>query len=394
LFEPSPEKTNEERFRQEFREQRQRLRALPLQVDIEITTRCNLRCFTCPKTYGSERGADLDRDLFDRIAAAVFPTARSVNLSGFGEPMLARDFPHFFDSAIAAGLEVGFITNGTRLTAEWIDRFAATPTHLFVSVDAASVETAAAMRPGLDWPRLRDLLKRWAAARSASPQSGARLLFNFVATRRNVHELPDVADLAAECGAARVEVLNFCTDGVGDAAKEERLSRDLVPTRQYFAEAAKRAATHGVSLLIPPGLAERDPRDAGRQSLERLLDACEAPLALNPPGAKYPVRCSAPWFRTYVNLRGDVRPCCWYPHAMGNLRERAFDAIWNGSAYRKMRRRINTRFPHLGCKECQLVWGIAAGSPESVFQSEKLADRFHTQLQRLRRRWARWRARL
>ena len=44
------------------------------------------------------------------------------------------------------------------------------------------------------------------------------------------------------------------------------------------------------------------------------------------------------------------------------------------------------RFPHLGCKTCVMTWGITAGQPDLIFEQEKLLDRSHTFLQRVRRR--------
>lgn len=373
---------NEALFEKDFKERREIVDCKPIQVDIEITTRCNLRCLTCPKTYSTEKGAHIRRKVFDSFAEATFETARSVNLSGFGEPMLSPDFEYFFQRSVDAGLDVGFITNGTLLTEAWIERLLQARTYIFVSVDAATPETSRIMRPQLDFKRLVHHLHLWRRLRDQSEKTKAHLLFNFVPTRQNIRELPDVITLAANAGAERVEVLNMRLEGLEHKAQEQSLEKDKSLAAEWFANGRMRAAELKIDLILPPGY----DRTLDALSAEEVAQTVDTPLEINPQGSKYPLACSAPWFRIYVNLQGDVFPCCEYPFAMGNLVMEEFDRIWNGPHYRRMRKRINTRFPQLGCKECQLVWGITSGMPDDIFKRERIVDRLHTYMQRLRRK--------
>jgi len=372
---------NETLFKKEFRERTEIPQCLPMQVDIEITTRCNLRCFTCPKTYSKEKGVHINRELFERFAQATFETARSVNLTGFGEPMLCPDFEYFFNKSVSAELEVGFITNGTLLSPSWLERFLQAKTHVFVSVDAATPQTSRLMRPQLDFDRLVQNLQLWNRLKAQNPDSKAHLRFNFVPTRKNVHELPGVIELAAKVGAERVEVLNMRLNDLAESARKESLVFHIPLARKWFGKAREKAEALNLDLILPPGF-DTSVDDASAEEIARNVDT---PVEVNLPGSKYPLACSAPWFRINVNIRGDVFPCCWYPFPMGNLVRENFDQIWHGEKYRKMRRRINTRFPHLGCKECLMIWGITAGMPEAIFRKEHLVDRMHTFLQKLRR---------
>ena len=83
-------KINLELFQQEFHARHERIDALPVQIDYETTSRCNLRCFTCTKSYSDEKGKDSSPELFDKVADALFDTAISINLTGYGEPMLSK----------------------------------------------------------------------------------------------------------------------------------------------------------------------------------------------------------------------------------------------------------------------------------------------------------------
>ena len=83
---------------------------------IEVTTRCVLRCVMCPRVALAQqwREMDLPWETFHRIACA-FPLAQHVHLQGWGEPLL---HPRLFDMialAKEAGCRAGLTTNGMRL---------------------------------------------------------------------------------------------------------------------------------------------------------------------------------------------------------------------------------------------------------------------------------------
>lgn len=383
--EQTARRRNEELFRLDFAENRPVARCKPIQIDFETTTRCNLRCFTCPKTYTRDKGADSPVELFDKTADALFETAASINLTGFGEPMISPHFAYFYTRSVEAGLDVGFVSNGTCFDERWMERFSADPVHLFVSVDAADAATMKIMRPQLDFEKFRRNIELYGSIRErAGAAHRARLYFQFVPTLHNLDSLPEVIEWAARAGASRVEVFSFRTQGLDEEAVRQHISN--APGRaQRIYEAARQTAEHlDMPLVLPAGVAgELTSETAG----ETAGETC-APTRTNPSGAKYPLACSAPWFRVSVYINGAVHPCCWYPFAMGNLNQQSFDDIWNGELYQRFRRKINTRFPQLGCKSCPLTWGITAGRPEAIFEREGGLDRAHTSLQRWRRRRA------
>jgi radical SAM protein with 4Fe4S-binding SPASM domain len=264
-----------------------------------------------------------------------------------------------------------------------MERFSGDRVHLFLSIDAADAPTMKVMRPQLDIEKLRrnlGLYRRLRDGRGAAHH--ARLYFQFVPTLRNIEQLPGVVEWARESGAVRVEVLNYRTEAIGEEAVDAHIRGDLDRARRAFERAQRRAAELGVPLALPLGY----DKDVTPAEAEEVADLIHAPVRVNPPGSKYPLACSAPWFRINVYENGDIRPCCWYRYPMGNLFRESFETIWNGAAYRKMRRRINSRFPHLGCKTCVMTWGITAGQPDRLFEQERLLDRTHTALQRMRRR--------
>lgn len=94
----------------------------PMHLDIEMSSRCNLKCTFCARTVRVEAGIwreirDIEPDLFkkivdDSIVAGVY----ALNLNILGEPLLHRDLPDLVRYAKDVGiLDVFFHTNAVLL---------------------------------------------------------------------------------------------------------------------------------------------------------------------------------------------------------------------------------------------------------------------------------------
>lgn len=72
--------------------------------------------------------------------------------------------------------------------------------------------------------------------------------------------------------------------------------------------------------------------------------------------------CFDPWERFMVRADGEVFPCCQsqtFPElTLGSIHKQSFEDIWNGDAYRSMRRTINTDNPPPVCAICPRKIGL------------------------------------
>ncbi|MHB1415515.1 MAG: radical SAM protein [Chloroflexota bacterium] len=189
-----------------------RVDPLLARVHVEPTTSCNLSCRTCVRQSWEEPLGFMEMDTFHRLVEGLRPISslRSVSFWGIGEPLL---HPHIVEMvALAKGLgaRTEIITNGLLLTrkksAALIE---AGLDSLVVSVDGVSEERYEDVRPG---PGLGQVLKNIEALqdlRVTRPQENPEVGLEFVAMRRNIHDLPHVARLALEVGATRVIVTNL-----------------------------------------------------------------------------------------------------------------------------------------------------------------------------------------
>ncbi len=64
--------------------------------------------------------------------------------------------------------------------------------------------------------------------------------------------------------------------------------------------------------------------------------------------------CLFPWDWTCITERGEIRPCPASRRVLGDLREKEFPGIWNGSEYLSFRRRLLSPYPLEECRRCSL----------------------------------------
>ncbi len=115
-------------------------------LQVEPTTRCNFTCGFCAGRAMPQ--SDLDPALFSR-ALASFPALRHVELQGEGESLMHPEFLSLVGSAREKGIKVSFITNGSLLGAEAIERlFAVGVEKISVSIESADADTFRSIRGG------------------------------------------------------------------------------------------------------------------------------------------------------------------------------------------------------------------------------------------------------
>lgn len=98
----------------------------PVEVYAQIARRCNLRCAMCGHEVWKSNSGFMEAELFDRVLAecAANGVKKLHILSGQGEPLLHPQVFEMLEKAVAQGLEVGIVTNGTPLTPERCERLA------------------------------------------------------------------------------------------------------------------------------------------------------------------------------------------------------------------------------------------------------------------------------
>ncbi len=382
------------RFRRDFDGQRPVCSGLPVQIWLETTTRCNLRCRICPRRYGpADEGRDMPVEVFRRIEEALFPALTHIELQGWGEPMFAENFEMFYESARRHGIRVSFITNGTLLTREWLERFVRDGVGLMLSVDAARDATLRDLR-GIGLDRIESAIRQYNEIKSAMPASRSNLHIVFVGIRRNIEQLPELVERAAtQWHAASLLVVHLQRAGLPAEVQAEHLANNPDLADAVFGEAFDLARNLGLMLELPPLFGRRPEADARRQAMaaeaeKQSFHYCGLGLFRSlDPRSPYPNRCPDPWLKAYIEINGSVRPCCAYGRVFGNAARQPFGEIWNGPLYQRLRRKIHSRIPPLFCRECNIIYGITGGNPDACMARLGRWDRAMVWAQWAKRKW-------
>lgn len=207
-------------------------------LQIEVTSRCPLRCTFCPNKSLDKNWiyGDLPWSLFDECIAPHLSRFDLVYLQGWGEPLLHPQLWEMIRAVKAAGCRVGFTTCGSALdetnSARLLD---AGVDILSISFAGATPETHQALRLGSNFRKLVTNVERIARLKkeraAAVIASGAKQSLNreseiasaqktlpattqpllelhFLMLRANIHELPAFVRLAASLGADEAVATN------------------------------------------------------------------------------------------------------------------------------------------------------------------------------------------
>lgn len=266
----------------------------------EVTSACNLSCDYCrgsaTKTPG--RGELSTEDALSFIDE-ISPLSPMIILSG-GEPLLRPDIFELAGHSIEKGMRVALATNGTLLTHEIVDRIASSGvSRVSVSLDGASQKIHDMSRgQGTFGQTLNGIEKL---------MGKIPFQINMTITRKNVHEIAGIMDLAEDFGAAALHLFFLVPTGRG---REEEL----------------------IDPLEQEDLLNWLARECQRRDLEVKI-TCAPQFAriakdIPSPFKRMGSSCLAGTGFVFISRNGDVCPCGYLPVAAGNIRSQSFAEIW------------------------------------------------------------------
>jgi MoaA/NifB/PqqE/SkfB family radical SAM enzyme len=333
--------------------------ALPGELYVEVTNRCNSRCQTCVRTFATLEPA---RDLsLAEVRALVdpLPGLRRVVLHGVGEPLLNAELP-----AMIAYLkqrpdppDVLFNSNAILLTPQNQEALMDAGLDEFrVSIDAAHRALYAHIR-GVDaFDRVAENVAAF-ATRIGAAGRGPRLSLWFTAMRENLADLPALVRLAGRLGVGEVYVQRLVFYGQGLAREEQSLFHTLQAAEEaWLGEAEALAEALGVTLGA-----------SGATRPRQSLAPADARSGRFPGNDRRPwSRCRRPWTLSYVTANGNVLPCCFSPFTtrdypglmLGNAFQTDLAAIWQGRAYQRFRAALQSAAPPEACDRCGVFWSL------------------------------------
>ncbi len=260
---------------------------LPLEVLVELTSRCNFACSHC---YWPDH--DEGRQLpTDRLLRLLEELAEAGTLTlGFtgGEPTLRPDWYRIAARARRLGFLVHLLTNGSTLSETTIDQLS--ELHATVHVSVYALEDA----PFATVTRRAGVVARILDGVRELRRRGVPVILKVPLLAETADHAPRIRELAAEIGA------EFHADGT----IFPRRDGDRTPLRLRL------DPTHAAGLgakLAPEGCTPLEMPDFDRHL------------------------CAAGTRQAFIGATGEVRPCPAFPEVAGSVLHRPFLEVWRSS---------------------------------------------------------------
>jgi len=274
---------------------------IPLAVLAELTHRCPLQCPYCSNPLELEAASkELTTDEWCNVMGELAEIGvLQIHFSG-GEPTVRKDLVALVAHATKVGLYSNLITSAVMLTRERLAQLAeAGLSHVQISVQGA--EPVLADRVG---GFKNGHAKKLDAARWTR-EVGLPLTINAVMHRQNLHQLPQIIDLAVALDADRLEVANV----------------------QYYGWALKNRQA-----LIPTFAQVEDTNRIVAEAQDRLAGVLDIDYVVPDYYAQRPKQCMGGWGRQFFNISpvGKVLPC----HAAESITGMEFDSVRGNKSIR------------------------------------------------------------
>ncbi len=304
---------------------------------IELTTRCPLRCRMCIRTESADwQYQDMTLEDFTKLVPYL-KDVETVVLEGWGESLLYKDLSQCIRLVKKEGPQVGFVTSGMGLTENRVaDLIEAGLDFVGFSISGTTAETHDAIRVNSHLLDIFRLIHLFHEEKKRQGLLRPKMHLVFLMVKENIFEVPSVPLFAQEAGIEEVVLTNICH--TINLWQERQRVFVWENKKNEYEEIVKRAEANAGALNI---------------RLRRpSLSATDVPIC-----EENPLR------NLYISAEGEVAPCVYlYPPlpspfkrifcgrehwnekvSFGNIFNDSFSAIWNCENYVKFRNHFTER---------------------------------------------------
>jgi MoaA/NifB/PqqE/SkfB family radical SAM enzyme len=292
----------------------------PKRIELEVTTKCFLKCPKCEQTYWHEKQENMSFDNFKKIID-MFPDLCEVSLTGIGHGFENPEYMKMLEYLKSKEIVTQFfdpflLINEDRqkqlinMGANWI----------WVSFDGATKETYEACQVGSNYNRVIQNIISFIRLKKEAGTKLPELHFQYIITTTNVHELLKMVDL--------VHTL------IGDT--------QTLTTIQFIKLIPFKENRH-LDPVVSQGLKDQVYARAHRCGN---IDINFVHVKSRPPLNQ----CVA-WTVPFICVDGNVYPCCTLTegnvrhliqsNTMGNVFENDFHEIWSSEKYNDLRNKLH-----------------------------------------------------
>jgi radical SAM protein with 4Fe4S-binding SPASM domain len=300
---------------EEFSKRRTALESMPLVLFVELTQNCNLECPSCRSGEKFHPEWNMVESVFDKLADETFDTALIVDLRGYGESLILKDFPRAADRVLESGARLRLVSNGQINRNDVWDKMMAADSMVALSCDAASPELFAVLRAGGTVEKFKKTARTLVRYRDLHGAPQDVLSIYTVVSGPNLDELGNIVELAGDVGIGRVTFAPV------------QMPLDHPWNLQFHLPRVRQALDHAIEVANVCGV--------------RLKLASSMDPSMNLDGYVKQM-CMHPWAYAYISHEGRVGFCDHLigqpTFTFGSLWEQTFREIWNSKGWQDLRR--------------------------------------------------------
>jgi MoaA/NifB/PqqE/SkfB family radical SAM enzyme len=367
----------------------------PLNVILDLTSRCNLKCVMCyfaatdrlafpPFDRQLSDDGNMPVEVFERIAADLFPKSWRVALACAAEPMIHPRFREIVEIAGRYGVpDLWFPTNLLALTEPTAQALVKNGVRtVAASIDGVTKDTYEKIRVPAKFERLLACLDTLARVRKDAKSKTPRLRIIFTWMKSNRRDLAALPAFAEAHGASEIDVRYVSpTEGV-DVTPELLSGEDPEALNAELSACAHDAVRRGLKLssfpeFEPAESVSRGFVDRARRRLWRLKAGMDRPEYLRYGWYQGVFGCAYPDRNYVIRPNGAVNPCIyWDQDPIGFYPADGLDVIAAGAPLKRIRDGLRSGKPVGTCTTCgerrTALYRLGGTPPSETVQAERL----------------------
>jgi len=289
----------------------------PYTIQIEPTNKCNLNCIMCIRKEVVKKLTGIPINMsFENFKTILdkIPSAMLISIQGQGEPFLNPDIFRMIKYAKTKGTCVYTTSNATLLNEDICKKIIESGLDCITfSIDGPTKEIYEKIRIGAD--------------------------FNSV--MKNIKCLVDMKERYNSDLEINMRVV---------------LSKDNFKYIEKYIDIVNNLKINKISfqkiyhLPVMQEISVNEELKSLWKTIKKMKDKTDTKIEFA-VADRWP--CHKPWSDLYINVNGDVSPCCTIPMAiMGNILKNSLDDVWNGEKYVAFRRELLKHKPKVCIGEC------------------------------------------
>jgi MoaA/NifB/PqqE/SkfB family radical SAM enzyme len=258
-----------------------------------------------------------------------------LNFAGAAEPLLNPDISSILDVCRENKIIVEFITNGMLLTPQISKMILGCSSKIHISFGGSNKKTFEAIRQGADFELICENIRHLSKLKKSNKNQYPDIWLNPILMKRNIHELPEIIELAKELGCQGVACSHLILDS--NALIEESLFFHKQECNAYLQKAEMLASIYKISLIRPESFTlESNTKEKTNENMEAWK------------------KCRFLWNYAILGIDG-IMPCPSNEEIDfdGDIVRNKFMDVWNNDWYANTRYGMLTGNPPDYCKTCK-----------------------------------------